>query len=205
MNRSFYLLVAALLSACATERADSSSEDVARDLARADLATAAPEPTASADPTVAPLPFTADQIRAGCAPGTVMVQRITADGVPSMLRTTHFLAGDAERVTFKATTVTEADGQPAGPPQEAESTWAELLDHARFPAEITTRTESTCEVPAGSFDCWLYTVDRSTAEGVQIDRLYFAHELPGPPILFESERDGRVILRLELTEIRGEG
>ncbi len=203
MNSAPSLVVLAFLfTACASEpQAPAADGSVAmRDPGLQDFA----EQPVAADSAVAPIPFTAAQIREGCAPGTVLVQRIDMQGLPSMLQTTRFLKGDAERVTFESMTVTE-DGTPAGERVEAETTWTELRDHARFPAELTTRSETTCEVVAGTYDCWLYTVDHSTAEKRQIDRLYFARELPGPPILFETEHDGTVVMRLELTELHRDG
>lgn len=199
------LVLLSWLAACASSGSGAAGEPASaagadRDLAVQDLAA---DTERNPDPSVATIPFTAAQIRAGCAPGTVMVQRIASEGAPTVLRTTRFLRGDDERVAMEATTTLE-DGTPAGPPQEVEAAWAELRDHARFPAAMTTRTRATCEVPAGAFDCWLYTIDRSDEDGAVVDRLYFAPAHPGPPVLFETERDGRVVMRMELLELRHE-
>jgi hypothetical protein len=190
------------LAACASSGSGAAGEPAGadRDLAVQDLAADAER---NPDPSVATLPFTAAEIRGGCAPGTVMIQRITSEGAPAVLRTTRFVRGDEQQVVMEATTTLE-DGTPAGPPQEVQSAWTELRDHARFPAAMTTRSRATCEVPAGAFDCWLYTVDRSGEDGAVVDRLYFAPAHPGPPVLFETERDGRVVMRMELVELRRE-
>jgi hypothetical protein len=44
------------------------------------------------------------------------------------------------------------------------------------------------EVPAGEFDCKVYTVKKADA---LVMRFYFADELPGAPILHYTEKNGK--------------
>ena len=103
----------------------------------------------------------------------------------------------ARVVSYQETLVCE----PFGDRSESWSTWAELRDHAAFPAARTTVTEGVeVDVRAGRFVCTLYEVE-SEEEGTPITTSYwFARERAGPPVLVE--RSTLPWWRMELVEIR---
>lgn len=161
-------------------------------------ATPAPELAESAvEPGLLPFPYTAEEIRLGNPPGTVLVHRLERAGSPTVLRETHFVADDGTTAGMRE--VVRQDGdvirESAG-----EATWVELRDHASFPADAAVRAEASCEVPAGRFDCWLYTV---AGDDGSESRFWFARSRPGPPVLYEVEQGGEVVFRMTLVEAPG--
>ena len=148
---------------------------------------------------MAPTPYTAEQIRQANPPGTTLVYRIDEPPAPPVFNVMHFASDDADHAVVENQTLTE-ERTPAGDLVISESSWTELRDHAAFPSSKTSRTEAQCEVPAGSFNCMLYTV-QSEEDGVPItSRFYFAETRPGPPVCYEREREGQVIFRMVLLE-----
>ncbi len=55
-------------------------------------------------------------------------------------------------------------------------------------------------VPTGRFDAWIYTVRSDDGQPPTTSRFTFAMDRPGPPVLFETEQDGRVTMRMVLVE-----
>lgn len=172
---------------------------------------AAPADTSSGKPTagssaaeapveMAPPPYTAEQIREATRAGRTLVFAITAEGAPAKRRTTRFVAVDPDGAQIETETA-DADGKNAvtGPLERA--TWEDLRKHAEFPRAAVTVTEARVKVKAGEFDCAVYTVKDDRG----VTTLHFAKELPGPPVLFVTERDGKVVSRSELVEHRAGG
>ena len=52
--------------------------------------------------------------------------------------------------------------------------WTELQAHASFPDADTNISQGTVTTPAGTFDCWAYTVTRREAAGKVVETFYFA-------------------------------
>lgn len=157
-----------------------------------------PDPVADPhilEPGHAPTPFTAEEIRAGCPDGRTIRLLVEVDGAPTGLQTNRFHDGDAEGATIEAQRLT-LSGEPVGPPERARVTWLGLQGHASFPADSVTIEPDVITTPLGHLDCLRYT--RANAAG--IDRFWFATSLPGMPALYETERDGRVVLRVTMTE-----
>jgi hypothetical protein len=154
---------------------------------------------AAADRNGPPPPFTAEQIRDACLPGTEMVQAIERAGDAPALRVTRFVSGD-DRSTVIETQMLTLSGKPLAAPERGTSTWTELRDHAAFPPDRTTREEAACTVGAGRFDCWLYTVEGEEDGVPTTSRFYFARARPGPPVLYLVEKQGEVVYRMELLE-----
>lgn len=78
--------------------------------------------------------------------------------------------------------------------------WAELRNHATWPAEATVIHHTRLALPSGSFDCWRYTV-RSEEGGVpMVSRFYFAKDRPGPPVRYDLVRDGLRVFRMTLLD-----
>ena len=65
-------------------------------------------------------------------------------------------------------------------------TWEELRLHARFPAARASRQRAERDTPLGTFAGWLYRVQGE--EG--ITELFFADDLPGPPVIYGRQGEG---------------
>ena len=149
-------------------------------------------------PGDAPTPYTADEIRKACPEGRTDVFRVEDFG-PVKLKTQKFGAGDEEGTTIEIA-ITKEDGTPLGS-KTMTATWKELQSHASFPEKDTKITEETIEVPAGKFECWLYTLAQKDEEGETITtRAFFAKKLPGPPVKMTTETGGKTIFAMTLLE-----
>ena len=150
----------------------------------------------------APTPYTAEQIRDANPPGTRLVFRVERHDGPDIFSVMEFIGGDATHAghaVMESRTETE-DHDPIGDVVRSEATWTELRDHAAFPSARTHRSRASVTVPAGRFDVWLYTVQSEPGQPPTTSRFCFALDRPGPPVLLETEQDGRVISRMVLVE-----
>ncbi len=139
------------------------------------------------DPDHLPTPFTADEIRIGCQPGRMIRALVEQQGASPLIHVTRFTSADADGAEQEAWDET-VDGVPLGEPKVRRSRWLDFQGHASFPASTTEVTEESIEIPAGRFDCLVYT----QRDGGSIQRFWFARSLPGMPIRFE-ERDGALM------------
>jgi hypothetical protein len=87
-------------------------------------------------------------------------------------------------------TFLDADGARVGAPTERTTRWDELANHATFPLEATEVVSHEVRLPAGTFDCWVYTVTERSHTDVLVATYSFAKELPGAPIKYSSLRNG---------------
>jgi hypothetical protein len=87
-------------------------------------------------------------------------------------------------------TFLDEDGSHVGAPRERATRWDELADHATFPLEATDVVSHEVRVPAGTFDCWVYTVTERSDTDILVATYSFAKELPGAPIKYSSLRNG---------------
>ncbi len=150
-------------------------------------------------PPLAPLPFTAGEIRDAMPVGTELRLRMEAHGEVT-IETWVVTAADGDGCTITSKVFDEAgallEDQGAGT-----STWNDLRDHARFPDATTERSESHVDVPAGSFATWLYVVRGPGDDGKETtSRYHFAKSLPGPPVSMTVEVEGQVVARMTLVE-----
>lgn len=150
--------------------------------------TTKPQPAAE----FAPQLFTVEQLRAGNAKGRTIELQIEVDGKSTI---EHW---EFTEVTETAATIHSITRDPAGTVLADETgtqPWTELHKHGQFPA-ATTRIDNDVEVtvPAGTFKTRLYTV---TADG-SVRKFWFAAELPGPPVQFTTEKDGKVVMRAQM-------
>ena len=157
--------------------------------------TAPPWPASGAGPT----PYTSAQLQGAHPSGTRLRWRVTQAGERGPDQVTEFVGGDAQGTGMLQWA--ERDGQVLGAKGESRASWDELRDHARFDAEMTTREPATVTVPAGTYSCWLYTVREVARPGV-VQRYYFAHAQPGPPVLYVLSADGEEQYRMELLDYR---
>jgi hypothetical protein len=195
MNRlstTVAVVVTTLLAGCATTPDDDAP-------ASAPATTAPAAAIASGPAATAPTPFTAEQIRDANPRGTRLVFRIEEADAPPVLREMRFTVTDDDTATIESVML-DAGGAPMGEPERSTATWTELRNHAAFPAAATTRSDATCTVPAGRFDCRLYTVRGGTDESPTTSRFHFARTRPGPPVRYEVEKDGEITFRMTLVE-----
>lgn len=146
----------------------------------------APPPPPPAAPAVAPIPYTVDQLREGCPAGRVIVFRMEMAGKPAVRRAMRFVAVTPEGADVE-TTVVDDTGAPLKAPSREHASWEELRKHGAFPQDRTTIAEDTVTTPAGTFACSVYTV---RGEGDEVKRFWFAKTMPGPPVLFFTEKGG---------------
>jgi hypothetical protein len=78
-----------------------------------------------------------------------------------------------------------------------------LQKDAEFPKGRVKTFEESVKLPGGKFDCIVYEVRGKDGE---VSTYYFAKTLPGAPVLFWSEVDGkRVRTTTLLQHIQGKG
>lgn len=131
------------------------------------------------DPTHAPTPFTASEIRDACPAGRTIRLLVERPGQPSYLRVNRFIAVDADGAEQQSENLAE-DGAPTGVPEAHRSSWLDLQCHASFPLHRTSIEEETIEIPIGRLDCFRYTV----SDGPNREVFWFAKDKPGMPVRF---------------------
>lgn len=154
--------------------------------------------TPLADGTL-PRPFTALQLHDAFPAGTRIRFLVDQPGQPQIEERSTFLDCTAESTTVATEDrVAGADAPEVG---HTTYTWTELMNHAAFPAAATHRFSGVITVPVGRFDAWVYEVTAPGDDGVpELSRYWFAKTMPGPPVLYTVEREGKETLRLQLVE-----
>ena len=137
---------------------------------------------------LAPIPYTAEQIRANHPSGSITHLEVLRGGEVVEVVHTEFVDADALSVTLRMSRF-DATGAPLGEPAEQRATWEQLRGHAHFAAAATELGHSQVEVPAGEFECWVYRV-HADDEANTVVTYHFAVDEPGPPVLFVEERGG---------------
>ncbi len=168
------------------------------------LATAAPDGNADARrlrPDHAPTPFTAEEIRKACPEGRTDTYRIERRSEKPWKYTVKFLKCDRDGADVESTNTLEDGKTKTTKDRQA---WVDFLTQASFPEIDTKITEETIEVPAGKFECWLYTVQKREGDAATV-RMYFAKKLPGPPIKMTSEELGKTVFSMTLLEHKDGG
>ena len=141
--------------------------------------------------------FDVAQLREGNRPGRVIEIRMEIEGKPTTIQRVEFTGATATDATMTSVTRDEAGNVLSE--ETATAPWAELHEHGKFPAAATTIQDNvSVTVPAGTFETRLYTVKAGDA----IRRLWFSVELPGPPVQFETEQAGKVVMRAQMLRAR---
>ncbi len=152
--------------------------------------TPAPPPAAS---TIAPPPFSAEQIRDATPQGrSYTFKEWQGEGAPTLRKIT-FHAPDAKGVGISSKAATSTT--TAAPHRVS---WAELVGHASYPAAQTQIEDAEVQVPAGRFRARHYTVRTPTPKGLQETDAWFAVDLPGAPVQHEVRLNGRRVSRMQL-------
>lgn len=139
-----------------------------------------------------PTPFTAEQIRGGFAAGQVVDVRTWSPAGEAFQRW-HVLEATAEACTMESVAI-DGDGRPAGEPTASTTSWTELRDHALFPADRATRERTRRETALGTFDGWLYSVERPDGSTTTF---FFADAYPGAPVWMRTLADGEPVFLME--------
>lgn len=142
-------------------------------------------------------PFTAEQIRDATQVGRTYRYLLSQAG-QELHVTMRFTQVTPDYATIERTVV-DAEGNVLEQASE-DSTWQQLVGHAAYPAEVTEVSDTTVEVPAGSFDVVVYSVTGEQEGTPVVSRVYFAKDLPGAPIKTEVEAGGQVVFTMELVE-----
>jgi len=140
-------------------------------------------------PDTLPTPFSAQQIREACAPGRSNTFRVERQGDDPYVARWEFVDGDEDGADSLRWTES-LEGLRLEAPSPSASRWSELQAHASYPASTTTIAVETIDIPAGRFECWVYTTE---LEGSEVARAWFAKDLPGPPVLVRSEVGGTIV------------
>jgi hypothetical protein len=135
---------------------------------------------------VHPAPFTGEQIRDATKPGRTYRYRVEEPGKSPREHTIKFAKVD------EAGAEISTDGGPT-----RRMGWTMLQKHAEFPKDRVTTREVIKKTPAGKFECVVYMVKGDDGE---VSHYYFAKELPGAPIVYYTEKDGKRIRTTTLVE-----
>jgi hypothetical protein len=154
----------------------------------------APDPRVLAE-GLAPTPFTADEIRAGCPEGRTIRLLVESSCATPYVRVNRFLACDEEGATIESWRPIDDCGT-GGRVEHTRTSWLELQRHAAFPADATTIEPGTVELCFGTFDCLVYTLTSGP-------RFWFANALPGMPVKYEMpDGDGWVDVTTVISDER---
>ncbi len=145
----------------------------------------------------APVPFAQGALASSFRAGATITFRLHATGQEPTLLTTEFLDPTADRVTLRDT-ATALDGSPLGEPKTATAAWTELEAHAHFPRAATTISESDVEVPAGRFHAYEYRIAGNADGAPTVTTLWFAENLPGPPVKMIRQVGGETVFEMVL-------
>lgn len=152
--------------------------------------------TPSEQPELLPTPFDADQIRDEWVEGLALVMH-TQDPTGESWERWRVVAADAEGADIEFTAV-DAEGNALGEPRVERASWADLRDHAKYPAAIATREQVTRDTALGQLEGWLYTV-RDGATGSETE-MFFANKLPGAPLEMRMMKDDVVAMEMVQVE-----
>ncbi len=135
---------------------------------------------------VYPAPFTAEQIHDATKNGRTYRYKIEIPNKPTKEHV----------ITFRNVDDSGAEVHSGGD-QVKRLGWLTLQQHAEFPKDKVTTHEEKLKTPAGKFRCVVYTVKSDDDE---VWTYYFAKELPGAPVFFYVERNGKRLRTTTLVE-----
>ncbi len=133
-----------------------------------------------------PAPFTAEQIRNATKEGRTYRFKVE---VPNK-NTTEYA------ITFRKV---DANGAEVfnGSDSPKRVGWLALQQQSEFPKEKVKTHPEKLKTPAGKFDCVVYEL---TGEDGEVFTYYFAKKLPGAPVFFFVERNGKRLRTTTLVE-----
>jgi hypothetical protein len=192
------LCAAALASGCGGKKVKSASDDTDNDKAFAELEKndkddksgekSGPKPDGDEKPKgpVYPAPFTAEQIRDATKSGRTYRYKVE---VPNKSPKEYV-------ITFR--NVDEGGAEiHAGGNEPRRMGWLKLQQDGEFPKDKVTTRDEKLKTPAGKFECIVYEV---AGEEGEVWTYYFAKKLPGAPVFFYVERNGKRLRTTTLVE-----
>lgn len=135
---------------------------------------------------VYPAPFTAEQIRDATKEGRTYRYKVEIPNKP-----THEYAITFRKVDTSGAEVFNGSENPK------RLGWLALQQQSEFPKALVRTRAEKLKTPAGKFDCLVYMVDGEEGE---IFTYYFARRLPGAPVFFFVERNGKRLRTTTLVE-----
>jgi len=123
--------------------------------------------------------------------GRTLEYRIEKAGSPAEVERWTFAPVDDDTVRI-TTTKFDAVGNQVGEPSSDPAKWTELHEHGHFKHAVTTITNESITVPAGTFDAMKYVVTNPLGDDVKT--IWFARSLPGPPVKLEVTKRGKSVL-----------
>ena len=193
MKRAAAVALIALVAACgggsapppktsATDDAFEAAVAAEKEQDKAKAAAAAPAPSEARAPreskgAVFPAPFSWEEIRAATKSGRTYRYRVEVKGKPARERVLTFVKVDADGCEIFA-----------GGESPKRKGWPSLQKDSEFPKERVNAREETVKLPGGKFDCMVYEVSGNDGE---VTTYYFAKTLPGAPVLFYTDVDGK--------------
>ena len=151
-----------------------------QDKARAKAAEPAPSEARGARESkgaVFPAPFSWEEIRSATKSGRTYRYKVEVRGKPAKERVLTFVKVDADGCEIFA-----------GGESPKRKGWPSLQKDSEFPKERVQAREETVKLPGGKFDCMVYEVSGNDGE---VTTYYFAKNLPGAPVLFFTDVDGK--------------
>lgn len=135
---------------------------------------------------VYPAPFTAEQIRAATKAGRTYRYKVEMPNKPTKEYT----------ITFRNVDDGGAEVHSGGGKAKRMS-WTALQQQSEFPKDKTQTHDEKLKTPAGKFECIVYEV---TMDEGEVWTFYFAKKLPGAPVYFYAERNGKRLRTTTLVE-----
>ena len=126
---------------------------------------------------VFPAPFSWEEIRSATKSGRTYRYKVEVRGKPAKERVLTFVKVDADGCEIFA-----------GGESPKRKGWPSLQKDSEFPKERVQAREETVKLPGGKFDCMVYEVSGNDGE---VTTYYFAKNLPGAPVLFYTDVDGK--------------
>ena len=135
-------------------------------------------------------PYTAEALRRGCPVGRMILTRLTTADVVYIR--TEFLSSTSEGYR-KRSQMFDDEMEPLLDASERDGTWQGDADDVAYLPETITVSEETLPTALGALLCWHYVIvdDRGWREDV-----WYAKDLPGPPVRLESHLPRGTRLRL---------
>ncbi len=135
---------------------------------------------------VYPAPFTAEQIRDATKNGRTYRYKVELPNKPAR----------EYSITFRK--VDEGGAEIfAGSDSSKRMGWLAMQQQSEFPKDKVTTRDEKLKTPAGKFECIVYEVAGDDGE---VWTFYFAKKLPGAPVFFYAERNGKRLRTTTLVE-----
>jgi len=138
------------------------------------------------------LPWTADEIKKNIKVGMSMlfkVETIIGEKATTTYQKMEVTAVTDEGYTMKTTSM-DADKKETGKAKEKTQKWSEYMSSMKFSKTDTTVSDESIEVPAGKFDCKVYTKLQKQRGAEVTIKFYFPKDKPGSLAKMSADATG---------------